>query len=158
MLPKMRSDEKLPRGSYFYIQVGHRFYAGEDRETRKVLVSDQEPGITGFQKNGRPNLALAKRWAESGALYPFRRGNNQKRRARDERKGSVATYAKPIARKEKTYRDEFTGKVTPRLVDTKEQAKQFRKKDSALSACEKLKACYQGLDVTVTVKMEGETK
>ena len=156
-LPILRSDEKLPRGSFFYIQIGHRFYGGEIAETVEVEVSNEEPVVTYYQKGGKPSPALAKRWEEHHG-YGFRRGNNRARRARDERKGTLATYATPKPRAEKTYRNELTGKHEPKLVDQLSEAKQYRRQDRVNSACERLKACYEGLDVKVTVKMEkGDT-
>jgi len=157
-LPILRSDEKLPRGSYFYIQVGHRFYAGEIAETVEVEVSNETPLVTYYQKGGKPSPALARRWAESGYDYPFRRGSNRARRARDVRKGTLATYAQPTPRTEKTFKDELTGKREPKLVDTKAEAKQYRRQDRVNSACERLRLCYEGLDVKVSVRYEkGET-
>lgn len=140
MLPKMRSDEKLPRGSFFYIQVGHRFYAGENLEIREVEIT---PERSYRNWDGYVRDARARRDRQKGSLADYRKSNWEK----------DAGIFKPAE-----VRKEFTGKSTPKLVDSKEEAKQYRKKDSALSACEKLKACYQGLDVKVTVKIEGETK
>lgn len=159
MLPNMRSDEKLPRGSYFYIQVGHRFYAGEKAETREVKVDPTQASVlTNFTKDGKRSRERIQRDTDYYWWTSRNRGASYTRAARDERKGTTPTYAKPRKRPEVIVRKEFTGKSTPKLVDSKEEAKQYRKKDSALSACEKLKACYQGLDVKVTVKIEGETK
>lgn len=157
-LPILRSDEKLPRGSYFYIQVGHRFYAGEIAETIQVEVSNREPVVNYYEKGGRPSAALRRHWAESGYDYPFRRGSRHARHARDKRKGTLATYAQPKPRIEKSFKNELTGKLSPKLADTVQEAKQFRRQDRVNSACERLKACYEGLDVKVTIKMEkGDT-
>lgn len=157
-LPFLRSDEKLPRGSYFYIQVGHRFYGGEIAETIQVTVSNREPVVRYYEKGGKPSIALQQRWAESRGGYPFRRGSSHARYDRDKRKGTLATYSKPLPRAEKTIKNEFTGKLSPKLVDTIQEAKHFRRQDRVNSACERLKACYEGLDVKVTIKMEkGDT-
>lgn len=158
-LPTLRSDEKLPRGSYFYIQVGHRFYGGEIAETIEVTVSNQEPMVRYFEKDGNPSIALQQRWAESRVGYPFRRGPNRTRYERDHRKGTLPTYSKPLPPIEKSIKNEFTGKLSPKLVDTIEEAKKFRRQDRVNSTCERLRKCYEGLDVKVTIKMEnGESQ
>lgn len=158
-LPILRSDEKLPRGSYFFIQVGHRFYAGEQAETIDVEVSNQSTIVRYYNKDGRPSDELAQRWAESRRGYPYRRGSNGARFARDCRKGTLASYAKPLPRVEKTVKKEFTGKRHPILVDSLAEAKQYRSRDKVNSACKRLEACYEGLDVKVTIKIEkGESQ
>lgn len=153
-LPILRSDEKLPRGSYFYIQVGHRFYSGEIAETVEVTVDNQEPVVRYYEKGGKPSIALQRRWEANRANYPFRRGAGRARYERDQRKGSLPTYFKPRQCVEKSTKSEFTGRLSPKLVDTVEEAKKFRRQDRVNSACERLKACYEGLDVKVTIKME----
>lgn len=157
--PILRSDEKLPRGSYFYVQVGHRYYAGEVAETTKVVTDNQPVIVRYYEKGGKPSKALARRWADSGYDYPFRRGSNRARHARDVRKDNLATYAKAPPRVEKTTINQPTGKLHPQLVDEQSQCKQYRSQQKATSACERLKTCYEGLDVKVTIRFEkGDTQ
>jgi hypothetical protein len=148
-LPVLRSDEKLPRGSYFYIQVGHRFYAGEVAETIEVEVSNEEPFLGFFNKDGSKKPGYNARLYRDGYFSnSWRRGN---RSARDHRKGTVPTYMKPRPRPEKTIKNELTGRKSPKLVDELKLAKQFRRRDRVDSACERLRTCYEGLDVKVSV-------
>jgi hypothetical protein len=141
-LNSLKANEKLPRGSYFYIKVGHRFYSGEMAETIEVsILPDRQP-------------------------YDPRRGSsyNSVRRygrqhARHERKGTLASYRKPLARPENVIEKQYTGRRLPQLVDDQNQAKQFRKKESVLNACNRLKSLYSDLDVKVTIEYEeGDTK
>ena len=158
-LPILRSDEKLPRGSYFYIQVGHRFYAGEEAEAIEVEV-DTTHRLHYYGKNGeRPN-SRQRRWLSQDSRGWVGRSTRsyQTRHRRDIRKDSVPAYRKPLPKEEPEIRKEFTGKLTPKLVDTQNEAKQFRRQDRVNSACERLRLCYEGLDVKVSVKYEkGET-
>jgi hypothetical protein len=152
--PFFKANTKLPRGQYFYIQVGQKFYGGEVAETVEVKT-DNRPVLThSFEKGGRPSRALARRWAESGYNYPFRRGSSAARYARDVRKKTLAVYAQPMARIEPTITQQQTGYSSARLVDSQGEAKHYRVKKAVDSAAERLKAFYEGLDVKVTVRYE----
>ena len=153
--PVLRSDQKLPRGSYFYIQVGHRFYAGEEAETIEVEVDPTDrPALTSYRKDGSWSQQYRERLRNQYWWTSRSRGPRGSRAQRDSRKGSTPTYAKPRPRPEKEIRKEFTGKLNPKLVDTQAQAKQFRRQDRVNSACERLRVCYEGLDVKVSVRYE----
>ena len=158
--PVLRSDEKLPRGSYFYIQVGHRFYAGEEAETREIEVDPTtKPALTCFEKGGSKTQEYMQRLRNQYWWTSRSRGPRGKRAARDAQKKTTPTYALPRPRPEKVIRKEFTGKLTPKLVDELKDAKQFRRRDRVDSACERLRTCYEGLDVKVSVRYEkGEPK
>lgn len=159
-LPNLRSDEKLSRGSYFYIQVGHRFYAGDVAEAIEVEVDPTDkPVLSHYSKDGSWSQQYRERLRNQYWWTSRSRGPRGARAARDARKKSTPTYAKPRERPEKIIRKEFTGKLTPKLVDTIQEAKQYRRQDRVNSACERLKACYEGLDVKISVRYEkGETQ
>jgi hypothetical protein len=56
-------------------------------------------------------------------------------------------------------RKELTGKLFPKLVDKTKEAKKYRRKDLAESACERLKNHYSELDVKISVHLiEGDPK
>lgn len=156
-LPILRSDEKLPRGSYFYIQVGHRFYAGEVAETVEVKVSNNEPCLSRFEKDGTKTPGYSDLLYRRGYFSSSWRSGN--RSARNHRKGTVPAYMKPTQRPDPTIKNEITGRKSPKLVDEFDLAKQYRNKNKVISACERLRKCYEGLDVKVTIKIvKGESK
>jgi hypothetical protein len=136
-----KANEKLHDGSHYIIGVGHRFYAGETAETREVVV----PPPSG--KLGSVDRYWFNRWPQSA------------REARDSRKKTTATYLKPRKRPELVIRKELTGKLFPKLVDKTKEAKKYRRKDLAESACERLKNHYSELDVKISVHLiEGDPK
>lgn len=142
MAGTIKANDKLPRGSYFYIQVGDRIYAGEQLETTNVERRVPPPPYDDFRS------------------YSYiRRGTSKARSQRDKRKGTTPNYLKPYRRADPIICKELTGYKNPRLVDTVEQAKQFRKKESALKACKRLESVYSELDIKVSVKLhEGEVQ
>jgi len=155
-IPQLKANEKLPRGSYFYIQVGHRFYAGEEAETREVEISNEEPFLGFFNKDGSKKSGyIAAQYRRGWWSNSWRRG---KRAARDRQKGTEPQYMKPVPRPEKTTKQELTGRRSPKLVDEVKNAKRYRRQDLVQSACERLKVVYGELDVKISVKFEeGET-
>lgn len=153
-LPFLKANEKLPRGSYFFIQVGHRFYAGEEAETREVEKRNREPTLYQYDKGKRTLNSRQRRWY-SQDQWGWRSSKSYKtRNARDARKGTVATYRKPLPSKEKEVVQELTGRLNPRLVDEQNSAKKYRRQDLVQSACERLKVVYGGLDVKISVRFE----
>ncbi len=143
MAGTIKANDKLPRGSYFYIQVGDRIYAGEQLETVEV--------------ERRPDRPVA--YDDFRSYSYIRRGSSKARSQRDKRKGTTPNYLKPYRRADPIISKELTGYKNPRLVDTVEQAKQFRKKESALKACKRLESVYSELDIKVSVKLhEGEVQ
>lgn len=154
--PVLKANEKLPRGSYFYIQVGHRFYAGEQAETVEVEVSNEEPFLGFFNKDRTMKPGYLARQYREWHWSPWRRGN---RAARDRRKGTEPTYMKASPRPKKEIKQELTGRLSPKLVDDAKDAKKHRRQDLVNSACERLKAVYGSLDAKISVRYEkGETK
>lgn len=158
-IPYLKANEKLPRGSFFYIKVGHRFYAGEQAETREV-VSDpsDKPVLTHYEKDGtqtrdyRNRMRLRYWWTSRS------KGPRGRRLQRDVSKGTVPKYAAQRDRPEPVITLEFTGKLTPKLVDGLDQAKQYRSQKKVDDACERIRTCYRGLDVKISVGFEkGET-
>lgn len=135
----LKANDKLPMGSYFVIKVGHRFYGGESLERKEVEV----PGklINDHEYNS----------------YHWYRHRTSRRAHRDHRKETTAKYLKPIRRSPSTIRNDLTGNKISQLVDTEDQAKKFRKKESAQNACDTLKRVYGSLDIEVSI-IEGETK
>lgn len=159
-LPSLKANEKLPRGSYFYVQVGDRFYAGEMAETREVeLDPSNRPALTIYDKNGSFSQDL-QRYDRRRYWWASRsRGPRGARADRDARKGSTPTYAKPHKRPETIIRKEQTGKLVPKLVDEQNKAKQYRRKDLVQNACDRLKGVYGDLGVQITVRYEkGDTE
>ena len=138
---------KLPRGSGYTIKIGHRFYAGEDREFKEVELKEAyEP-------------------RERGKIYYSQGQANGPAMVRARRKGKLADYLKSAydrskdKPKEPAYRRELTGKTYPRLVDEQSDAKLFRTKKAVDSTCERLKRLYSSLDVKISVQLiDGGTK
>jgi len=157
-LPAQRSDQKLPRGSFFYVQIGSRFYAGE-----QALIVEKEidprfaSTLTYHDKNGsfsREYLRNIKnRWGLSRGLGP--RGP---RAARNARKGKNPNYAKSDRiTSEKIKQKHFTNQLSPKLVDTVDEAKKYRRIFQAQKACERLKVVYGSLGINVSIRhVKGE--
>lgn len=139
-------SEKLPRGSYFYLQVGHRYYAGEEAVFEEVKES--EATIKAYEKGesmrrrwgsygwGTPRRLL-KKWARSGKPKYMDGSNDPYRRANKTETRVVATNtSRPI------------------LTDDLAKVKQFRRKKQAEDACKRLIAMYGSLDVKVSVRLK----
>lgn len=144
----IKRSEKLPRGSYFYLQVGHRYYAGEEAVFEEVKV------------------------ATTTRLVPFKKGENFRRGwngfswttprklLKRFRKTGTPRYMqgqkpRPYTREEKSEtRTVATGASNPILTDDLRKVKQFRRKAQAEQACERLKAMYGSLDVKVSVRLK----
>jgi hypothetical protein len=155
----LKANEKLPRGTYFYIQVGHRFYAGQEIEQREVESDPTEHrALTQFTKDGRQTSSFRRQLSLTYWWSSRSKGPRGKRRERDIAKDSLPKYAKPRERPKKVIRKEFTGRSVPRLTDDFSQAKQFRRKDSVLNACETLQTLYGETGATVSVHYKGETE
>lgn len=134
----VKANDKLPRGSFYYVQVGHRFYAGESLDIiEREIITRPERGIySPYWHSRRHNSRLIK----------------------DKRNNNLATYLEP-KKATKTIKRELTGTKQPKLVDDVREAKQFRKKNQAQSACERIESVYGALDTKVTIKLyEGEKK
>jgi len=154
-IPQLKANEKLPRGSYFYIQVGHLFYAGEEAES--IEIEDKESAsLTKYEKmGGRFGI---RGWAWTG---PSWRGRTETRARlkRARKKDLTPTYLKSPKRPDPVMKKEFTGQLKSKLVEEKEQAKRYRRQDLVQNACERLKTVYGDLDVKISVKYEeGEPK
>ena len=136
--------DRLARGSGYLVKVGHRFYAGEDREIKEVEVKE----------------AIDRAWSEHWQGHPRHASVIRARR-----KGSTANYMKSNREKAESkpkapvIRRELTGKVSPRLSDDQSDAKIFRTKKAVDSTCERLKRLYASLDVKISVQfIEGGPK
>lgn len=153
--PRLKANEKLPRGSFFYIQVEDRFYAGEEAESREVEIKDT-PSLNYYAKNGDRLNSRQRRWfSQDGWGWSGRSTRSyQTRHRRDVRKDSVPAYRKPLPKTEPEFRKEFTGKLSPKFVDEVKDAKKYRRQDLVDSACERLKAMYGGLDAKVSVRYQ----
>jgi len=158
-LTDLKSNDKLPRGTYFYIQVGQRFYAGQQIEQIEVESdpSDERP-LTHFEKDGRYTEVYRRRLQNQYWWTIRSRGPKGNRRKRDVSKGTLPKYAQTRKRPEKVIRKEFTGRSLPRLVDELNQAKQFRSKDSVQSACDMLTTMYGKTGAKISVRYYGGTQ
>lgn len=158
-VPYLKANEKLPRGSFFYIKVGHRFYAGEEAETREVVSDPSDrPALTLHEKDGRHTADYRRRLRRIYYWTSRSKGPRGRRLERDVSKGTLPKYATQYKRPELEIRQEFTGKLSPKLVDGLDQAKQYRSQKKVDDACERIRTCYRGLDVKISVGFEkGET-
>lgn len=157
-LSPQRGDQKLPRGSFFYVQVGSRFYAGE-----QALIVEKEidprfsATLTYHNKDGSFSKEylrnIKNRWSIARGLGP--RGP---RAARNARKGKNPNYAKSDrVSSEKIKQKLFTNQLSPKLVDTVDKAKHYRRIFQAQKACERLKVVYGSLGINVSIRhVKGE--
>lgn len=155
----LKASEKLPRGSYFYIKVGSRFYGGQQIEQVEVLSDprDERP-LTYFEKDGRKTEGYRQYQVRQYWWSSRSRGPRGSRLERDQQKGSLPKYAEPRKRVEKVVKQEFTGRSLPMLVDSADQAKQFRKKEQVESACAMLQSLYGTVGANVSVHYKGDTR
>ena len=155
----IKASEKLPRGSYFYIQVGHRFFSGfsEMSQTREIGVIF--PPITFYTKDGKTTPELEKYHRQKYGFYSQKSGPRRRRAARDRRKGSLPSYSiSPPQPPSKINIREKSGLLEPRLSDSLDQAKRYRRLSQAKNACEKLKRSYGSLVTNIQVRFyQGET-
>lgn len=142
-----KRSEKLPRGSYFYLQVGHRYYAGEEAVFEEVKEATSTIGAyekgenfrrgwRGFSWSPTPRKLLT-RFKKSGK--PKYMQGHQKRPYTWDRETETRTMA--------------TGTSTSLLTDDLTKVKQFRRFAQAEAACERLAATYSSFDVKVSVKL-----
>lgn len=158
-LSDFKASDKLPRGTYFYIQVGHRFYAGQEIEQRDVEVDPiEKPVLKHYEKDGRQTQEYQRRLRNLYWWTSRSKGPRGRRRERDAAKGTLPKYAKPRVRPETEIRKEFTGRSSPRLSDDFSQAKQFRKKELVENACEMLRTLYADTGAKVSVHYKGDTE
>lgn len=146
----IRRSEKLPRGSYFFLRVGHRYYAGEQVETEEVTES--KATLHSYDKGGR----YRSRWAYEGWGTPRRL---LKRFRKSGRPKYMDQGKSPYSRQRETETVTRTvvGSTKPILTDDFGEVKQFRRRKQAEEACKKLEAMYRNFDVKVSVKLyEGE--
>lgn len=145
IMGRFKKSEKLPRGSYFYVQVGHRFYAGER------LVAEETTKTTEVKAPARE--VTDRHW-----WFIERKIPRSKRLWWRTRHGlHIPKYLQ--SRKVVTTERQLTGERETVLTDNVNEVKKFRRLEQAQKACEKLEALYVGFDVKVTVKLfEGGTK
>lgn len=158
-LSDIKANEKLPRGTYFYIKVGHRFYAGETIEQVEVVTDPTEHRpLTYVTKDGKrtPEFQAYLRRQYWGTTRSW--GPRGTRRERDISKGTLPKYAQPRKREEKIVRKDFTGRHHPKLVDDESQAKQFRSKNSVEKACETLRSLYGETGAKISVLYKGASE
>jgi hypothetical protein len=136
---KIKASEKLPRGTYLYIRVGDRFYAGE-----QVLLQTDTTTKT-YDYNQWNWWGSRNKYSTSMAKY-----------LREKKGQKVPPYL--------VESDEFKGKVQqavtgrqPLLTDEFKDVKQFRKLNQAKAACERLESLYGGLGIRIAIEMhEGD--
>ena len=151
-------SEKLPRGSYFYIKVGHRFYAGEEPvfETVKSEPTLSSP-ITYFQKDGSHTKEFTEYRKMHHRLAVSKKGPRGRREARDRRKASLPSYSIP-KKKQIVLNKRMTGEMIIKLSDQFDEVKKFRCKKAAQNACEKIKRTYGSLVDKIQIQyFQGET-
>lgn len=151
----VKANVKLLPGTYWYIKVGSRYYGGQEVDKETVELSGRPPILGFFNKDQshRPGYA-AHHYREYHTGW-WSRGN---RSARDRRKGSEANYRKPLPPIKKKTVVQYTGQSTPRLVDTPEKAKRFRRKEQVESACSMLQTLYGSVGAEVSVHYKGVSK
>lgn len=156
----VKDSEKLPRGSYFYIQVGHRFFASFQDLSEEKEIEDNFPPISFFTKDGKRSPALETYQRKKYGYYTQKLGPRGRRATRDLRKKTLPSYAKtaPIVISKVKFK-KSVGKLSPRLVDSVDQAKKYRRLSQAKNACEKLKRTYGSLVTNIQVRFyQGDTQ
>lgn len=140
--------EKLPRGSFLYIQVGHRIYAGEE----VVIATIQEA----IHESAEDHKGRRRSWQRGGDLSKGRDYWKFFKRTRDRDKvpGYMEKYKGPWWTGPEIVRDKkvVTGEREIKLCDDIKDAKRFRTWAQAQSACERVEAMYVGFDIKVTIK------
>lgn len=150
-LPRLKANEKLPRGSYFYIQVGSRFYAGEEAETQEVKEVYARPPRC--ERRGNRFGPVRDNFYGWGGLHG--RTQTRSRVKKDSRLKRAAKYIQPDKTEKKEPRKEFTGRLHVKFVDEFEKAKHYRSKKLVDSACERLKTLYTDSGVKVSIRFKG---
>lgn len=150
----LKRTEKLPRGSYFYIAVGERFYAGKEPEIKEVKDAAgyyaEAEGIGGYMKpkggsyyDSMPyHMRVRRSEAEEAAKHP----------QWHKRTGVVYNAAREYTPRETPVKT-LTGRVSSRLCDDVEGAKKFRRRIQAETACDMLNRQYGSLDIKVEIKL-----
>lgn len=141
-----KANDKLKQGSYQYIMVGHRYYAGQ--KTEMIEITESKSVWAPLSK--RP---VRRRY------FDFSTNVKDKRHARNARKDSIPTYMTPTPPVKETKRIQIPGLTSPVLTDDINQAKRFRHSEQVENACKMLESMYgkTGADVSVH-KVEGDTK
>jgi hypothetical protein len=116
----MRSNNKLPRGSFFYIQVGPKFYAGKApvKTEVKTHAVEMRPRMGGYFG----------RWGATYRGFQPNKPHCQPVLMASYTKGEVITV--------------HTGEFTNIMVDSKDGAKQFRRLSQAETICAELTKAY----------------
>jgi hypothetical protein len=129
---KIKKSEKLPRGTYLYLTVGDRFYAGEE----VALVTDE------VRKPLEPYIPMwADKWSKGMASYLRKQGRR------------IPTYhVHEDTRAVREPKQAVTG-TSPKLTDEFKEVKQFRRLIQAEAACERLNKLYAGLDIRVRIEL-----
>lgn len=145
-LGKIRSSEKLPRGSYFYIRVGDRLYAGESAVIQTTPVKTPPSYLT---PSSKPDGS--RRWRYGcGSITQIERRFRAHYEKREGRK--VPEYWMEPEEKPDPVKKAVTGSE-PRLTDDFKDVKQFRRLNQAEAACDKLNKLYAGLDIKVRIEL-----
>lgn len=147
---KIKKSEKLPRGSFLYIRVGDRLYAGEEA----VVVADtptqayEHPWYT-LNREAKGRRRSRNYYWTSG--MPRRLLDYYRKKGHELPKYMQKKEPKPVEPKRSV-----TG-TKPRLTDEFKEAKQFRRLNQAQAACDKLNSMYAGLDIKVVIELhEGD--
>lgn len=130
--------DKLPRGSFLYIKVGHRLFGGYDHvhEEKTTQETIESPGdrLWGWGNfSGRPD----RNWRR----VPYYR-----------RKFGLPVPKYMDSKTIETTTRQPTGETNIRLVDDLKEVKRFRTWGQAQSACEQIEAMYAGFDIKVTIE------
>ena len=139
---KIKASEKLPRGTYFYLKVGGRFYAGEEVVTKETRTTERDrySGYSGWDWWGNTH-----KWSQGTAKYLNARG------------WRIPRYH--IEADKPAPKDPKVAVIghKPRFTDDFKQAKQFRRRNQAEAACERITAMYADFDIRVSIELhEGE--
>ncbi len=148
MIKHLKANEKLPRGTYLYIRVGDRIYAGEAVTIQETKVTTPSSIYTsGHMRSGR-----RRSWRNwyGGSLTKMSPRLAQYYAKRDGRP-VPSYYIEDEATPDPTLKS-VTGS-TPVLTDVIAEAKRFRRKSQAELACKKLEAVYGGLDIPIRIEL-----
>lgn len=125
----MRGNDKLPRGSFFYIQVGPKFYAGKapvkvEVNTHRTEMLPRMGGYTG-------------RWTRYRGFQP--------------NKPHCRPVLYGVSGGEKV--TVHTGEFTTIMVDERTEAKQFRRLKQAEAVRDELARDYSDIGVQPTIQL-----
>ncbi len=138
-IKSIKRSDKLPRGSYFYLQVGHRFFGGWDHKHTEIEKTTTTLPSSAMQGSWCWGDRRRMSWRDS----PYQRS----------RYGLKVPKYQSVQRATSTERNP-TGVTEIVLVDDPKSAKQYRTKSQIEKVQVELERLYRDLDVKISIKLK----